>query len=283
MNEQELKEILRELEEQGWTPLVCDTPVPFYDTAVKCGQPTEVYGEKSDDMIFPKDLLTMKPEFTICAKGDSMKDANICQGDVVEVVCDGSLKDGDIVLASIDGESTIKTYCEDEEGCIWLLPQNSEYNAIPLKDKVNVRIIGRIRKIIKDAPRMSYRECLKLIRNAKMSMAETHEIPQQRVAWVLREIAPMVKIARQWYAVYRAMADKNVVKEEDYETFCEMVKAEVPRHEHLPSCDELQRLAMLSFTKPVRCWNGENAPVRGKRFNDYLMIANKTIELLKGD
>jgi hypothetical protein len=93
----------------------------------------------------------------------------------------------------------------------------------------------------------------------------------------------MVKIARQWYAVYRAMADKNVVKEEDYETFCEMVKTEVPRNEHLPSCDELQRLAMLSFTKPVRNWNSENAPVKGKRFNDYLMIANRTTELLKGD
>ena len=116
-----------------------------------------------------------------------------------------------------------------------------------------------------------------------MAQEKTYEIPQQQVAWVLREIAPMVKIARQWYAVYRAMADKNVVKEEDYETFCEMVKTEVPRHEHLPSCDELQRLAMLSFTKPVRNWNSENAPVRGKRFNDYLMIANKTIELLKDD
>lgn len=82
--------------------------------------------------------------------------------------------------------------------------------------------------------------------------------------------------------VHRAMADLNVVKDGDYEKFCNMVKVEVPQHSHLPKSDELQRLAMLSFTKPVRYWNAENAPVKGKRFNDYLMIANRTTELLKG-
>ena len=46
MNEEELKEILKELREQGWNPLLCDTPVPFYDTAVRCGQPMEVYTER---------------------------------------------------------------------------------------------------------------------------------------------------------------------------------------------------------------------------------------------
>ncbi len=282
MNEEELKEILRKLREQGWNPLLCDTPVPLYDTAVRCGQPTEAYGECPDKIMLPKDLLSMQLEFTIWVKGDSMKDAGICQGDMVKVVCDDCPQDGDIVLASIDGESTIKTYCEDEEGFPWLVPQNSNYTPIPLKDKMNVRIVGRISEIIKNAPRMSYRDCQRMIKKAKMAMAETHEIPQQRVSWAIREIAPMVKIARQWYAVHRAMADLNVVKDGDYEKFCNMVKVEVPQHSHLPKSDELQRLAMLSFTKPVRYWNAENAPVKGKRFNDYLMIANRTTELLKG-
>ena len=47
-----------------------------------------------------------------------------------------------------------------------------------------------------------------------MTMVETHEIPQQRVSWAIREVASMVTIARQWYAVYRAMVDLNVVKDE---------------------------------------------------------------------
>ena len=65
MNEEELKEILRKLREQGWNPLLCDTPVPLYDTAVRCGQPTEAYGECPDKIMLPKDLLSMQLEFTI--------------------------------------------------------------------------------------------------------------------------------------------------------------------------------------------------------------------------
>ena len=66
MNEEELKEILKELREQGWNPLLCDTPVPFYDTAVRCGQPMEVYTERPDNIMLPKDLLSMQRMATSC-------------------------------------------------------------------------------------------------------------------------------------------------------------------------------------------------------------------------
>ena len=262
---------------------VFDTKLELEHAEVVAGFPDITVDYSHETLDFNRDYIK-HPEASFYGdvEGDSMKDAGICQGDMVKVVCDDCPQDGDIVLASIDGESTIKTYCEDEEGFPWLVPQNSNYTPIPLKDKMNVRIVGRISEIIKNAPRMSYRDCQRMIKKAKMAMAETHEIPQQRVSWAIREIAPMVKIARQWYAVHRAMADLNVVKDGDYEKFCNMVKVEVPQHSHLPKSDELQRLAMLSFTKPVRYWNAENAPVKGKRFNDYLMIANRTTELLKG-
>ena len=42
MTEQELKEIFKLLEEQGWKPMLCDTPVPFYDSEVPCGPPNGV-------------------------------------------------------------------------------------------------------------------------------------------------------------------------------------------------------------------------------------------------
>ena len=42
LKEMELTEIFQRLEEQGWEPQVCDTPVPYYDTPVPCGKPTEV-------------------------------------------------------------------------------------------------------------------------------------------------------------------------------------------------------------------------------------------------
>ena len=36
MDSEELKEIFKLLEEQGWNPMLCDTPVPFYDNPVSC-------------------------------------------------------------------------------------------------------------------------------------------------------------------------------------------------------------------------------------------------------
>ena len=40
MNEEELKEIMLLLEEAGWQPQLCDTPLPAYES-VHAGNPTE--------------------------------------------------------------------------------------------------------------------------------------------------------------------------------------------------------------------------------------------------
>ena len=90
----------------------------------------------------------------------------------------------------------------------------------------------------------------------------------------------MVQIARQWYAVYRPMVDLFVIEEDDYDGFCRMVDEEVPEHKHKPTSSELQRMAIQSFAKSVVSWKESNAPVSGKRFKDYLKIAQRTKELL---
>ena len=106
-------------------------------------------------------------------------------------------------------------------------------------------------------------------------------ITSEHVSWCIREIAPEVNVARQWYAVYRAMVDKDVLKVEDFETFCAMVVKEVPEHEHLPTVVEMQRLAILSFRKPIKKWDPSDAPVKGERFKAYKSIGLKMIILLE--
>ncbi len=279
MNEKELQDILAKLEEQGWEPLLCDTCVPYYDSPVICGEPMTTYGNRPTEITFPRDMLSMNPEFTIVAKGDSMQDVGIEQGDVLKIVYDECAHDGDIVLASIDGETTIKAYCEDDDGSPWLVPQNSNYEAFPLGG-CNCRIVGRVREIIKSVPHVSYRDCMRMINKVKLRKVCAPEISQAQISKTIREIAPMIVLARQWYAVYRAMADLNIVGEGDYDTFIELVKTEVPSHKNLPTRVELQRMALQSFAKPVALWRIGNAPVQGKRFNDYLKIANRTKDLL---
>ena len=118
-------------------------------------------------VILCKELLSMHPEFMIPVRGDSMRDAGIVTGDIVRVVADVTLNDGDIVLACIDGEYTLKSYCEDEEGQHWLGPQKDTYSPILLDGKTNVRIYGRVKEIVKTAPRVAYRKCMEVIRKMK--------------------------------------------------------------------------------------------------------------------
>ena len=276
----ELKALFQELEKQGLNPMLCDREIPMYDASVPCGNPTICSGESVDMASFPKELLSIQPEFMVSVKGDSMKDVGITTGDMVKVMADTTPYDGDIVLAYIDGECTLKTYCEDEDGQIWLVPQNEAYHPILLDGKMNVRIFGTVKEIVKRAPRVAYKQCIRAIRKERTAAVKAQQISKRRIRFAIREIAPNVVIGRQWYAVYRAMADLKVVTENDYEQFCTMVKDEVPEHEHLPVRDEIQRLAMLSFAKPVNLWREDNAPVQGKRFNDYLCLAQEMKRLL---
>ena len=98
---EELKDIFKALEEKGWQPMLCDTPVPFFDNPVNCGLPTDVGDILQDTTMLPKEFLSMQPEFVVKVMGDSMKDAGITDGDSVKVVTSTRFHDGDIVLVTI--------------------------------------------------------------------------------------------------------------------------------------------------------------------------------------
>ena len=53
------------LEEQGWNPMPCDTPVPFYDVPVPCGYPTEVGEAMGDYGMLPGELLMAMDGFIL--------------------------------------------------------------------------------------------------------------------------------------------------------------------------------------------------------------------------
>lgn len=279
----ELRELFSDMMGKGLKPMLCDTEVLKYDTLVPCGEPTLCYEDTQETVLLPRELLSMNPEFMVPVRGDSMIGVGIESGDMVKVVCDVTPHDGDIVLACIDGEYTLKTYYEDDEGLQWLVPQNEKYEPILLKEKDNVRIFGRVKEVVKQAPHVSSRLCMKIINKAKQLKFTQKAVSEERVSTIIRLIAPEVKIGRQWYAVYKPMEEKKVFPKEGYATFCERVRQEVPKHKHLPVEVELQRMAVQSFKKPVRQWNPNDAPVQGKRFVAYQQIGLHTLGLLETD
>ena len=79
----ELKELFRKLEEQGWEPMLCDTPVPVFDTKVMCGTPNDLGDIVADGMMLLPGAWT-KPDNTFISTvyGDSMKDADILMKEI---------------------------------------------------------------------------------------------------------------------------------------------------------------------------------------------------------
>ncbi|PMQ02152.1 MAG: repressor LexA [Dictyoglomus sp. NZ13-RE01] len=101
------------------------------------------------DTISLDEFLVENPQATFLLKvtGDSMKDAGILPGDLVLVQRGLLPRNGDIVIAKVDGEWTMK-YFMKEQNKIVLLPANPKYDPIIPKNELEITgvVIAVIRK-----------------------------------------------------------------------------------------------------------------------------------------
>ncbi len=97
---------------------------------VEAGFPSPAEEELTDTMSFDEYLIENKEStYILRVKGDSMIDAGIHDGDMVIVERGKMYKDGDIVIAEIDGQWTIK-YFRKQRGKVFLEPANKKYKPI---------------------------------------------------------------------------------------------------------------------------------------------------------
>ncbi len=83
--------------------------------------------------------------FALRVKGYSMKDAGILDGDLVVVCKTGYAENGDIVVALLEDEATVKTFYR-EDGRFRLQPQNPDFEPIYAKD---VYILGKVVSVLR--------------------------------------------------------------------------------------------------------------------------------------
>lgn len=116
---------------------------PLMAQAAACGfpSPAEQYVEAPLDL---NDLLVKKPAATyfVRAAGDSMIGAGIIPGDILVVDRSVDARDGSIVVASIDGEFTVKYFRSDAAGGMRLEAANSAYRPIRFRQGQEVRLFG---------------------------------------------------------------------------------------------------------------------------------------------
>ncbi|MCB1164094.1 MAG: transcriptional repressor LexA [Candidatus Krumholzibacteriia bacterium] len=82
--------------------------------------------------------------FLLKVVGDSMVDAHILDGDTIVVSPQETARDGEIVVALVDDEATVKTFYK-EPGGIRLQPENPRLKPIMVPaGSADVRIIGKV-------------------------------------------------------------------------------------------------------------------------------------------
>src|SRR3546814_18771874 len=77
-------------------------------------------------MLFRSTLFANRPDYLLRVKGDSMRDDGIFDGDLVAVQRTRDARNGQVVVARIDDEVTIKRF-EQTRAQIRLLPRNPDY------------------------------------------------------------------------------------------------------------------------------------------------------------
>jgi len=121
-------------------------PVKLLGT-VEAGFPSPAEEELADTLSLD-DLLIHNKEATFLLKvsGDSMSQAGILPGDMVLVDKGETPMSGDIVIAEVDGEWTMK-YLRKRGESVTLIPANPKYQ--PIKPKRELKIAGVVTAVVR--------------------------------------------------------------------------------------------------------------------------------------
>lgn len=118
--------------------------LPFFAHKVPAGFPSPADDHVEKRLDLNEYLINQKEAtFFIAIRGDSMIDASIHDGDIVIVDRSKQARIGDIVLASIDGEFTVKTLAKHLSKPR-LVPANKNYQYINITENMEFEIWGVI-------------------------------------------------------------------------------------------------------------------------------------------
>ena len=271
------------LEAQGLRPMLCDTPVPYYDNGVRCGRPTGM-GDivQGEYQMLPSDLVRRDSVVIIRAEGDSMIDAGIEDGDEVHLMLGATIRDGDQVVVCIDGESTLKSYFRDTDGVVWLVACNSKYDAIEVTEEMDVRIIGKVVKCVKATPSSTFRYMQQAVARTKRNRAGADSMvrsyTEDDLRSMLREVyGTEMKAATDWVAVYRILVDKCEAPA-SHTAFAEFVNA-LGLDEYPPCSRDLLRKTDPIYMRPLYEW--DKVSVNSAAHDRRIGIARRLRKLLE--
>ncbi|MDD5952316.1 MAG: transcriptional repressor LexA [Oscillospiraceae bacterium] len=120
------------------------TQVPIVGR-VTAGVPILAVEEVTGYLPFPGERYKNKELFALMVQGESMKNAGILDGDYVISEKTSTADDGEIVVALIEDEATVKRLYREKD-CIRLQPENPDFSPIYSK---NVLVLGKVVSVVR--------------------------------------------------------------------------------------------------------------------------------------
>ena len=107
---------------------------------VAAGTPILAEENIEDYIPIPDELSSRGVTYALRVRGDSMVEAGINDGDIAIILKKETAKNGDIVVALVEDEATLKAFYKDNEN-IRLEARNQKYKPLKVKD---VKILGKL-------------------------------------------------------------------------------------------------------------------------------------------
>lgn len=124
------------------TDMAPATSVPIVG-AQAAAAPLLATGNVTGSMMLDTRLVGSEEVFLLRVEGDSMVDAGIAENDMVLVRRIGAVRNGEIIVARVNGEVTVKRYF-NIAGRIVLEPANRNYRPIAVEDQESFQLEGRV-------------------------------------------------------------------------------------------------------------------------------------------
>jgi repressor LexA len=99
-------------------------------------------------VVDPTFIKKTENSFALRVQGDSMIDEGIFEGDLVIVSPEDKGKNGDIIVAMLEDEVTVKTLSLDKNK-VTLIPANEKYKPITVEGERDFSIIGKVKGVVR--------------------------------------------------------------------------------------------------------------------------------------
>ena len=115
---------------------------------VAAGKPIEAI-EGNDTIDVPQSMIRKRDSYALRVTGDSMMDEGILDGDIILIEERPDPRNGDVVVATVDGEATVKRFYREKNGSVRLQPSNPAYKPIVVENgdlKIRGGVVGLVRQ-----------------------------------------------------------------------------------------------------------------------------------------